>query len=71
MVRTLRIYLDLNLDRQATATRLVVHPNTVSQRLRRIEMLAGLDLKSPKSILDVRSALMLLDVARAVDAPVT
>lgn len=71
LVRTLRIYLDLNLDRQETATRLVVHPNTVSQRLRRIEMLAGLDLKSPKSILDVRSALMLLDVARAVDAPVT
>lgn len=70
LVSTLRVYLDRDLDRRATATHLVVHPNTVSQRLRRIEMLSGLELRSPRSILDARSALMLLDVVRAIDDPV-
>ncbi|MHD0307392.1 PucR family transcriptional regulator [Rhodococcus erythropolis] len=70
LVSTLRVYLDRDLDRRATAAHLVVHPNTVSQRLRRIEMLSGLDLRSPRSILDARSALMLLDVVRAIGDPV-
>lgn len=69
LVSTLRTYLDRDLDRRATATQLVVHPNTVSQRLRRIEVLSGLDLRSPRSILDARSALMLLDVARTIEDP--
>jgi sugar diacid utilization regulator len=68
LVRTLRVFLDCDLDRRATAERLVLHPNTVSQRLRRIETLTGLDLRSPRSVIDARTALMLIDVVDAVAA---
>jgi DNA-binding PucR family transcriptional regulator len=46
----------------------VLHPNTVSQRLRRIETLTGLDLRSPRSVIDARTALMLIDIVDAVGA---
>jgi len=68
LVRTLRVFLDCDLDRRATAARLVLHPNTVSQRLRRIETLTGLDLRSPRSVIDARTALMLIDIVDAVGA---
>jgi sugar diacid utilization regulator len=68
LVRTLRVFLDCDLDRRATAERLVLHPNTVSQRLRRIETLTGLDLRSPRSVIDARTALMLIDIVDAVGA---
>jgi sugar diacid utilization regulator len=63
---TLRAYLNCDLDRRATGELLVLHPNTVSQRLRRIETLTGLDLHSPRSVIEARTALMLTDVADAV-----
>ncbi|MFF5261860.1 helix-turn-helix domain-containing protein [Actinomadura viridis] len=63
LLRTLRVHLDARLDRRETARRLNVHPNTVSQRLRRIEAVSGLDLSLPETIVDVRAALVLLDVA--------
>lgn len=66
LFKTLRTYLDFDLDRSATGERLVLHPNTVSQRLRRIQTLTGLDLRSPRSILEARTAIMLVDVANAV-----
>jgi DNA-binding PucR family transcriptional regulator len=40
-----------------------VHPNTVGQRLRRIETVAGLDLSRPTRVVDIAAALVLLDVA--------
>jgi len=65
LLRTLRAYLDADLDRATTAELLVVHPNTVSQRLRRVESLTGLNLRSPRSVVEARTALLLSDVARA------
>lgn len=44
--RTLLTYLDNRLSTQRTAEVLIVHPNTVLQRLRRIEFLTGLSLAS-------------------------
>jgi DNA-binding PucR family transcriptional regulator len=70
LVRTLRVHLDAGLDRRATGEHLVLHPNTVSQRLRRIEVLTGLNLRTSQAVLEARTALMLLDVADAVDVPV-
>ncbi|WP_406337531.1 helix-turn-helix domain-containing protein [Streptomyces sp. NBC_01620] len=63
LLQTLRVFLDSGLSKTEAAQRLNVHPNTVSQRLRRIEVLAGLDLSAPTTIVEVGAALMLLDVA--------
>ncbi|HEY0188244.1 MAG TPA: helix-turn-helix domain-containing protein [Cellulomonas sp.] len=54
LVETLRCHLATDLSVPETARRLVVHPNTVSYRLRRIGELSGLDLHR------------VADVARAV-----
>ncbi|MGY6651531.1 helix-turn-helix domain-containing protein [Amycolatopsis sp. TRM77291] len=66
LVRTLRAHVAHRLDRQATAKALVLHPNTISQRLRRIETLTGLDLRDPATALEARSALTVLDVAHGL-----
>jgi len=66
LLKTLRAYLNCDLDRRTTGEHLVLHPNTVSQRLRRIETLTGLNLHSPRSVIEARTALMLTDVADAV-----
>ena len=63
LLHTLRTHLDTGLDRVETARRLTVHPNTVAQRLRRVEAVAGLDLARSATLVDVASALVLLDVA--------
>jgi sugar diacid utilization regulator len=65
LFKTLRVYLDCDLDRRATGELLVLHPNTVSQRLQRVETLTGLNLRSPRSVVEARTALMLTDVAEA------
>ena len=70
LVRTLRVHLEAGLDRHVTGERLVLHPNTVTQRLRRIEVLTGLNLRSSRAVLEARTALLLLDVVDAVDVPV-
>lgn len=67
LVQTLRVYLECDLDRRATGEALVLHPNTVSQRLRKIEALTGLNLQSPRSVIEARTAFMLTDVVEAVD----
>lgn len=63
LLRTLRTYLDHDLDRAATAERLTLHVNTVSQRLRRIETLSGLNLRSPRQIIEARTSLLLMEIA--------
>ncbi|WP_435120718.1 GAF domain-containing protein [Amycolatopsis thermoflava] len=68
LLETLRVHLAAGLDRQATAAALTVHPNTVSQRLRRIEALSGLDLRSARDVVDAQSALVVLDVANGTHA---
>jgi DNA-binding PucR family transcriptional regulator len=54
LVETLRVHLATDLSVPETARRLVVHPNTVAYRLRRVSELSGLDLHRVR------------DVARAV-----
>ncbi|MBB5784475.1 helix-turn-helix domain-containing protein [Nonomuraea jabiensis] len=68
LLRTLRTYLDSGLDRHVTARALTLHPNTVSRRLRRVEALTGLDLRSSQAVVDARAALIVLDVAEGADA---
>ena len=65
LLHTLRTYLDHDLRRSSTARVLHVHPNTVTQRLQRIEMLTALDLAQPSAVVQIRAALMLLDVAQS------
>ncbi|MFJ7494555.1 PucR family transcriptional regulator [Streptomyces sp. NPDC097727] len=60
---TLRVYLDSDLCRTEAAQRLNVHPSTASQRLRRIEVVADIDLSAPTTIVEVSAVLLLLDVA--------
>jgi len=68
LLDTLRCYLDSRQSRTATGQALHVHPNTVTQRLQRIQTLSGVDLTNPDTIVRIRAALTLLDVA-TVDRP--
>jgi DNA-binding PucR family transcriptional regulator len=68
LLHTLRTYLDQDLHRSHTAQVLHVHPNTVTQRLQRIEILTALDLAQPSTVVQVKAALMLLDIAEGDEA---
>ncbi|HEY3019342.1 MAG TPA: helix-turn-helix domain-containing protein [Solirubrobacteraceae bacterium] len=57
LVGTLRTYLDSGLDRNVTATRMHVHPNTLDYRLRRIHELTGLSLRDTQDLLRAAMAL--------------
>ena len=48
--RTVATYVELRRDRQGTAKRLHVHPNTLDHRLRRARELTGLDLDDPEDL---------------------
>lgn len=50
LVDTLRCHLETDLSIPETARRLVVHPNTVAYRLRRVEELTGLDLRRVRDV---------------------
>ena len=63
LVQTLRTHFACKLDRSRTASALHIHPNTVTQRLRRIEQLCGVDLADPAVALQFSAALTVLDVA--------
>jgi GAF domain-containing protein len=63
LMGTLRSLVELGNDRVATARALRVHPNTVQQRLRRIESLTGRDLSDPRALLDLTSAMVMLSLA--------
>jgi DNA-binding PucR family transcriptional regulator len=54
--RTLDVYLDEGLRRNATAKALGVHPNTVDNRLRRIGRLTGLEPTRPADLPMLRAA---------------
>ncbi|MEV0339153.1 helix-turn-helix domain-containing protein [Nocardia sp. NPDC050713] len=53
IVDTVEAYLDTGLRVEATAERLVVHPNTVRYRLSRFEELTGADLRAAHTALRV------------------
>ncbi len=60
LVGTVRVHLDNGLDRTVTGRLLRVHPNTVNQRLRRVEALTGVDLADPRDLANVAAALAVL-----------
>jgi sugar diacid utilization regulator len=64
LLLTLRCYLDNRQSRTAAARALHVHPNTVTQRLQRIQSLSGVDLGKPDTIVRIQAALTLIDVAQ-------
>ena len=63
LMATLRAYLACGRDRTATAARLVIHPNTVAQRLRRIEKLCGHQLDDPATMMELTAAMTVYDLA--------
>lgn len=63
LIHTARVHLEHSLDRRATANALHLHPNTVAQRIRRLEELAGLQLSRPRDLLRLTSALTVAQVA--------
>lgn len=63
LIRTARVYLDHSLDRRAAANALHLHPNTVAQRIRRLEELTGLQLSRPRDLLQLTAALTVAQVA--------
>lgn len=72
LVRTVRTYLDQDLNVVRTAAALFVHPNTVGLRLKRVEELAQLSLHRPEAMLRLKVALMADDVlggARSREMP--
>lgn len=63
LIHTARVHLAHSLDRRATASALHLHPNTVAQRIKRLEELAGLQLSRPPDLLRLTSALTVARVA--------
>ena len=63
LVRTVRVLLDHDLDRRATAEALHLHINTVAQRIRRLEGLTDLRLIRPRDLLQLTSALTVARIA--------
>ncbi len=63
LVATLRAYIECRRDRAATAATLVIHPNTVAQRLRRIEKLCHQDLDDPAAVMQLTAAMAVYDLA--------
>lgn len=63
LVETLRAYLAHGCRTADTSAALIVHPNTVAYRIRRIESLTGLDLSRRDAQLQVQLALIVEDIA--------
>lgn len=63
LMTTLRSYFACGQDRTLTAKTLVIHSNTVAQRLRRIEHLCGVNLADPATTMEFSSALTVHEVA--------
>jgi sugar diacid utilization regulator len=65
LLPTLRAYLQKSCKTAEAASLLVVHPNTVAYRIRRIETLLGVDLTQPESLLRIQLALILDEIIAA------
>jgi len=62
LVETLRAFLRCGFSAAATAEAVIVHPNTISYRLRRIEELLGIDCHDPQALLQVQLAFLIESV---------
>jgi PucR C-terminal helix-turn-helix domain/GGDEF-like domain len=60
LAETLRAYADCDLNVRRTAARMIVHPNTVHHRLRRIHELTGRDPRRFAELAELTAALRLL-----------
>jgi sugar diacid utilization regulator len=69
LVETLRAFLRHGFSAAATAEALIVHPNTISYRLRRIEELLGIDCHDPQALLQVQFAFLIEGVLGEASAP--
>jgi sugar diacid utilization regulator len=59
LVETLRAFLAYGFSAAATAEALIVHPNTISYRLRRIEELLGINCHDPEALLQFQFAFLI------------
>ena len=69
LLETLRVWLRNGCSAPATATALVVHPNTVTYRLGRIEQLVGGSLRQHDMLLQLQLALTVRDVEGDPESP--
>lgn len=67
LLETLRVYLSAEMSLQRTAEELVVHPNTVTYRLRQITGLVGRDVRSVHDITELSTALTAYEVLQMAD----
>jgi DNA-binding PucR family transcriptional regulator len=65
LVETLRAFLRCGCNATTTAEALIVHPNTISYRLRRIEELLQVDCHDPQALLQFQFAFVIEDVLGA------
>jgi sugar diacid utilization regulator len=63
LLRTARVLLDHDLDRRAAAAVLHLHPNTIQQRIRRLEDLTGLRVSRPRDLVRLTAALTVARIA--------
>ncbi|GGO91838.1 helix-turn-helix domain-containing protein [Wenjunlia tyrosinilytica] len=63
LLRTLRAYLEHGGRTSEVGAELMVHANTVLNRVARLESLLGVDLADPRARLEIQLALMVADVA--------
>lgn len=59
LAETLRAYLDVQCNAADAAAALNVHVNTIAYRLRRIQSLLDIDLRSPTTLVEVEFAFMI------------
>jgi hypothetical protein len=69
LVRTLLVYCTANLSIERAARELVVHPNTVRYRLRRLTKLTGLDTTSFSDLVELVTTVRLLPTTQSGSAP--
>lgn len=62
LIQTLRAFLDADLNSERAAEALFVHPNTVRNRLHRIEDLSGASLGSVRDLSEIYVALLRVDL---------
>ena len=63
LLHTARVLVDHDMDRRGAASALHLHPNTVAQRVRRLEELTGLDLARPADLLQLTAARTVSQIA--------
>ena len=69
LIETARVFAASDLNLRVTAERLQVHPNTAQYRLRRIEERTGRNPRRISDLVDLLSAIALLERARTFQPP--